>query len=258
MNRGLIILLLFCLFGCSKGEKRLKVAATAVPHAEMLTHIKGDLLEKGIDLEILIVEDYQIPNRALNEGEIDANFFQHIPFLLSQVNQFHYPIHTLAKVHIEPMGIYSKKVKQLADLKKQAVISLPNDPSNEARALALLHHRHLITLDIPNNLHATLLNIMENPKKFKFEEIDAAMLPRTLQDVDAALIPTNFALQAQLSPLKDALALEDNSSTYVNVLVVREGDEERPELLALKSAMNSDEMRAFILEKYKGAIIPAF
>ncbi len=255
--------LFWCVFfvffaGCSKSEPTLKVAATAVPHAEMLEHIKSDLAEEGINLKIMIVEDYQIPNRALSDKEIDANFFQHIPFIMAQVKAFHYPIKTLAKIHIEPMGVYSKKWKDISEIKEGAIFAIPNDPSNEARALALLHQHHLIVLDIPNNLHATVLNIIENPKKIKFEEIDAALLPRTFQDVDAAVIPTNFALQAGLSPLKDALIREDSSSPYVNIIAVREGEENRPEIVALKKAMTSDKMRAFILEKYHGAIVPAF
>lgn len=254
----LILAICVLLAGCSKSEKTLKVAATAVPHAEMLNHIKSDLAKEGVDLEIIVVEDYQLPNRALADKEVDANFFQHIPFLNAQVEAFHYPIKTFASIHIEPMGVYSKKVKNLSDLKEGALISVPNDPSNEARALSLLEQHQLIKMDRPDNLHATILNIAENPKKFKFEEIDAAMLPRTLNDVDAAVITTNFALQANLSPLKDAIVKEDSTSPYVNIIAVREGDEDRPELLALKKAMTSEKMRAFILEKYKGAIVPAF
>lgn len=246
------------LFSCSKQEKAFKVAATAVPHAEMLEQIQKDLADAGYPMKIVIIEDYQIPNRALADKEVDANFFQHIPFVMAQVKEFHYPIKTLAKIHIEPMGLYSKKVTRLDQLKEKAIIAIPNDPSNEARALSLLSQHHLITVDIPNNLHATILNIADNPKKIKFEEIDAAMLPRTLEDVDAAVIPTNFALQAGLSPLKDAIIREDSSSPYVNIIAVREGEENRPDLQALKRAMTSDKMRAFILEKYKGAIVPAF
>lgn len=258
MTRLVLLTVCILLAGCAKNEKTLKVAATAVPHAEMLNHIKGDLAEEGIDLKILIVEDYQIPNRALADKEIDANFFQHIPFLMAQVEAFHYPIKTLAKIHIEPMGVYSKKVQKLTDLQEKAVIAIPNDPSNESRALALLNQQRLIETDIPNHLHATVLNIRKNPKKFKIEEIDAAMLPRTLKDVDAAVIPTNFALQADLSPLKDALVIEDSTSPYVNIIAVREGDAERETLKKLKKAMTSEKMRAFILEKYQGAIVPAF
>ncbi len=254
----LFICLLFLASGCSKNEKALKVAATSVPHAEMLNAIKSDLETQGIDLEIMVVDDYNIPNRALGDGEVDANFFQHGPYLESQVKMFNYPITSLVKVHIEPMGIYSKKIKDLNDLKEHATISLPNDPTNEARALALLHRSGVITMDDPNNFHATILNIISNPKNIKFIEIDAAMLPRTLQDVDASIIPTNFALQADLKPMTDALVLEDSTSNFANVIAIRRGDENRPEILALKNAMTSQKMRTYIQEKYKGAILPVF
>ncbi len=259
MKNLVAILLLILATGCSKQDKKLKVAATAVPHMEMLSYIAKDLYDQdGVDLDILVVDDYNIPNRALADGEVDANFFQHGPYLESQVKMFHYPIESFAKVHIEPMGVYSKKIKALSDLKDKAIISLPNDPTNEARALALLHNAEIIELDNPKNYQATVLNIVKNPKNITFIEMDAALLPRTLQDVDASIIPTNFALQADLKPKQDALLLEDSSSPFANVIAIRKGDENRPELLALKKAMTSEKMRAHILEKYKGAIQPAF
>ncbi len=254
--------LFFCLLllttSCSKHDKTLKVAATSIPHSEMLNFIKPDLESQGIELDVLVVDDYNIPNRALADGEVDANFFQHKPYLESQVELFDYPITTLANIHIEPMGIYSKKIKDINDLADKAIISLPNDPTNEARALALLHHSNVITLDNLNNYQATVLNITNNPKNITFVEMEAAMLPRTLQDVDASIINANFALQVDLKPLVDALVLEDNTSNFVNVIAIRTGDENRPELIALKKAMTSEKMRAHILEKYKGSIIPAF
>ncbi len=256
------IILLFCallsLTSCSKQEKTLKVAATASPHAEMLECIKSDLDKQGIDLEIIVVDDYNIPNRLLADGEVDANFFQHAPYLDSQVKMFHYPIQSLAKIHIEPMGVYSKKIHSLSDLQPKAIISIPNDPTNEARALALLHHNGIITLDDPDNVQASVLNITQNPKEITFVEMDAAMLPRTLQDVEASIIPTNFALQADLKPTKDALLREDSTSHYANIIAIRKGDETRPEIIALKQAMTSEKMRVLINEKYKGAIIPVF
>lgn len=262
MNNFLKNAALFCLLllatACSKNEKTLKVAATAVPHMEMLTYIEPDLEQQGIFLEIVVVDDYNIPNRALADGEVDANFFQHAPYLASQIKMFDYPIMKLAKIHIEPMGVYSKKIKALSELKDKAIISLPNDPTNEARALALLHRSGIITMDDPENIHATTLNITNNPKNITFVEMDAAMLPRTLQDVDASIIPTNFALQADLKPMIDALVREDSTSSFANVIAIRKGDENRPELVALKKAMTSEKMRAHIQEKYKGAIAPVF
>lgn len=252
------LFILLLTTACSQHENTLKVAATSVPHGELLAFIEPDLEKEGIQLEIVTVDDYNIPNRALADGEVDANFFQHAPYLASQVKMFHYPIKSYAKIHIEPMGIYSKKIKNLNDLQDKAIISLPNDPTNESRALALLHHAGIIQMDDPNNLNATILNIKSNPKNITFVEMDAAMLPRTLQDVDASIIPTNFALQADLKPTQDALVREDSTSNFANVIAIRDGDDNRPELIALKKAMTSEKMRAHILEKYKGAIIPAF
>ena len=250
---------LVCLFtGCSQSKHGFRVAATPVPHAELLELIKPDLKAQGIDLIIMVTDDYNIPNRALADREVDANFFQHIPFLEEQIKQFHYSIVNAAAIELEPMGIYSKKITSLSELREGAKIAIPNDPSNEGRALLLLQDQGLIRLDNSTNLQATVLNIIYNPKKLKFLEIDAAMIPRSLQDVDAAAINTNYALDAQLNPMKDALALESKDSPYVNILAIRSGEETRPEVLALIAAMTSEKMKAFILEKYKGAILPAF
>ncbi len=249
---------LLFLFGCSKSSNGLKVAATPVPHAQMLEFIKPDLKAKGINLIIVVTDDYNMPNRALAQKEVDANFFQHIPFLEEQIRQFHYRIEDFGAIEIEPMGIYSKKITSLSDLKNKATIAVPNDPSNEARALLLLQDQGLITLDDPKNLNATVANIKSNPKQLKFVEVDAAMLPRSLPDVEAAVINTNYALEAKLNPSKDALVLESKDSPYANILAIRIGDENRPDLIALKEAMTSDKMRDFIEKTYKGAVIPAF
>ncbi len=245
--------------GCSKkSENGLKVAATPVPHAEMLEFVKPDLKAQGIDLIIIVTDDYNMPNRALANKDVDANFFQHIPFMQLQIKEFHYPIQSIGKIEIEPMGIYSKKITSLSALKEGSTIAIPNDPSNEARALLLLQQQGIIKLNTSDKLQATVLNISQNPKRIKFIEVDAAMLPRSLRDVDAAVINTNYALEAGLSPQKDALALENKDSPYANIIAVRNGDEDRPDIRALKAAMTSDKMRAFILQKYKGAVLPAF
>ena len=244
---------------CSPTSKSdLKVAATAVPHAQLLELMKPDLKAQGVDLTIVIAEDYNIPNRALVDKEVDANFFQHLPFMQEQIEQFHYQIKSIANVELEPMGIYSKKIHTLTDLKDSAIVAVPNDPTNEARALLLLQAHGIIELDTSNNLQATIMNITKNPKRIQWIEIDAAMMPRSLQDVDAAVINANFALQAQLSPLKDALVLESKDSPYANIIAVRIGDENRPDIQALKAAMTSEKMKEFILQKYQGAILPAF
>lgn len=253
----------FCFlffFSCSSGKKEhtIRIAATGVPHAEMLQHIKPDLAKQGIDLEIVVISDYNVPNRALADGSVEANFFQHTPFLQEQIAEFNYPLVVLTPVHIEPMGIYSKKIDNLNELKNGAIISLPNDPTNEARALLLLQQQHLIALKDPTNLKATVGDIAYNPHNFTFHEVDAALLPRTLEDVDVAVINTNFAMQAGLSPLKDALALEGEKSPFVNVIVIRKDELSNPDIEALKCTITTDDMRAWIMEKYKGAIIPEF
>ena len=261
MNKSIFLILAAlgsCLMGCSSAKHRFKVAATPLPHAQMLEFIRPDLKAKGIDMEVIIVEDYNIPNRALAGHEVDANFFQHIPFMKEQIKQFGYKIESLTKVELEPMGIYSKKIHALDKLPNKAKIAVPNDPTNEARALALLAAHGLIQMKDPQNLQATVIDIAKNPKNIQFLEVDAAMLPRSLEDVDAAVINTNYALAANLSPLKDALALEGKDSPYANIIAIRIGDEKRPEIEEIKAAMTSEKMKEFILKQYQGAVIHAF
>lgn len=250
---------LFFLSGCSSTPKNaLKVAATPIPHAQMLEFVKPDLKEKGIDLVIITTEDYNMPNRALAAGEIDANFFQHIPFMELQIKEFHYPIMSIGKIEIEPMGIYSKKISSISDITDGAIIAVPNDPSNEGRALLLLQSHGLIQLRNPENFYSTVKDISQNPKNLKFIEVDAAIIPRSLSDVEAAAINTNFALEAGLNPEKDALILEKKDSPYANIIAVRDGTQDRQNIVDLKQAMTSEKMREFILKTYKGAVLPAF
>jgi D-methionine transport system substrate-binding protein len=262
MSRFLIFFsLLFALAitSCNKHEHVLKIAATPVPHAELLTFIKPELEKEGIHLKIVEVDDYNLANRLLAEKQVDANFFQHLPFLEEQNHRFGYHLVPLVAVHIEPLGIYSEKVTSIQDVRERGIIAIPNDPTNEARALTLLQEVGLIKLktQAPGHL-TTIYDIEENPKQLKFQEVDAAFLPRSLADVDLAVIPANYALQAHLNPEKDALALEPSDSPYANIVAVREGDEHKEDLQKLKEALTSEKMRTHILEKYKGAIIPAF
>lgn len=250
------MLLLLVLFACTKKDDTLKVAATSVPHAQMLNFIKPDLEQQGVKLKIVVVDDYNIPNRLLSEKEVVANFFQHVPFMEEQIKNFGYKIDCFARIHLEPMALYSRKYKSLDEIPDGATISVPNDPSNEYRALAILVKEGLITLRAGAGLQSTVADIQSNPKRLKFREIDAALLPRTLDDVAVAAINTNWALQAGLNPTKDALAIESDDSPYTNILTIRTGDENDPRLEQLKKAMLSDKMRAFILKEYKGAIIP--
>ncbi|WP_028992579.1 MetQ/NlpA family ABC transporter substrate-binding protein [Thermoanaerobacter thermocopriae] len=236
----------------------IKVGATPVPHAQILNVVKPILAKEGINLEIVEFTDYVQPNLKLAEKELDANYFQHIPYLEDFSKEHNLNLTYIAKVHIEPMGIYSQKIKNLSELKEGATIAIPNDATNGGRALLLLQSAGVIKLKPDAGIKATVSDIVENPKKIKISELEAATLPRVLSDVDAAVINTNYALEAGLIPTKDALFIESADSPYVNVLVVRKGDESRPELMKLAEALNSPEVKKFIEEKYKGAVVPAF
>ncbi|MBR1397924.1 MAG: MetQ/NlpA family ABC transporter substrate-binding protein [Selenomonadaceae bacterium] len=240
-------------------SKTLKVGASPVPHSEILEQIRPALKDEGINLEIVEFSDYVQPNIALNDKELDANFFQHEPYLNDFIKE-----HTEMKltnaggIHIEPMGIYSKKVTDLKELMDGASIAIPNDPTNGGRALMLLEKAGLIKLRDGVKETATVQDVVENPLNIMFQEVEAAQLPRTLEDVDAAVINTNYAMQINLVPTKDALFMEDSTSPYVNIVAVRVGDENRPEIQALMKALKSDAVKKFINEKYNGAIVPAF
>ncbi|VBB05858.1 nlpa lipoprotein [Lucifera butyrica] len=236
----------------------LKVGATPVPHAEILKVVKPILAKEGIDLQIIEMSDYVRPNMAVADKELDANFFQHIPYLKKFSAEHNLQLTYTAAVHIEPMGIYSKKVKNLNDVPNGAQVAIPNDPTNGGRALLLLAKAGLIKLKDGAGINATTKDIIDNPKNLKVVELEAPQLPRALDDVTLAVINTNYALEAKLVPTKDALFIEQKDSPYVNVLVVRKGDENRPEIQALTKALTSDAVRKFINEKYKGAVVPAF
>lgn len=254
--------------GCS-GEKKeaaqssdkkvvLKVGATPVPHAEILNEIKPLLAKDGIDLQIIEFTDYVKPNLSLNDKEIDANFFQHEPYLKKFAADRKLDLVNLVAVHIEPMGVYSKKLKDIKSVPDGAKVAIPNDPTNGGRALNILAKAGLIKLKDDVGISATVGDIVENPKNLKITEAEAAMLPRTLDDVDLAVINSNFAMEAKLNPTKDALFIEPKDSPYANIVAVRKGDENRKEIQALKKALTSPEVKKFIEEKYKGAVIPAF
>ena len=237
----------------------LKVGATPVPHAEILEIVKPLLAQQNIDLQIVEFSDYVQPNLALNDKELDANFFQHEPYLDNFVSEHKdVKLKNAGGIHIEPMGIYSRKLKDLSGLPAGASIAIPNDPTNGGRSLLLLEKAGLLKLKDGAGVKATVQDIASNPKNLKFQEVEAAQVPRTLDDVDAAVINTNFAIQVNLVPTKDALFMEDKTSPYVNIVAVREGDEKRPEIEALLKALKSKEVKDFIESKYKGAIVPAF
>lgn len=236
----------------------LKVGASAVPHAEILQAIKPILANDGIDLQIVEFSDYIRPNMALAEKELDANYFQHIPYLTQFSQDRNLQLAYTVAVHIEPMGIYSKKIKSLNELPNGAQVAIPNDPTNTGRALALLAKAGVLKLKEGVGVKGTVRDIADNPKGIVIRELEAALLPRALDDVALAVINTNYALEAKLVPAKDALFLEAKDSPYANILTVRKGDENRPEIQKLSKALTSEEARKFIADKYKGAIVPAF
>lgn len=244
--------------GTAAKEVTLKVGATPVPHAEILEFVKPILAKEGIKLDVVPFTDYVQPNLALDKGDIDANFFQHQPYLDSFNKDHNLKLVTIAKVHIEPMGLYSKKVKKTDELKNGDTIAIPNDPSNAGRALALLQKAGLIKLKDGVGIKGTAQDIVDNPKQLKVKMLDAAQLPRVLQDVAAAVINTNFALEAKLNPTKDAMFIEDKDSPYANILVVKDTRANDPNLQKLVKVLNSPEVKKFIQDKYQGAIVPAF
>ena len=240
----------------------LKVAASPTPHAEILNAAKDILAEQGIDLEVIEFTEYVQPNLVTESGEVDANYFQHKPYLDGfNVKQGTHLV-SVGPVHYEPLGIYPGKSDDLANIADGATIAVPNDTTNEARALQLLATQGLITVRDDAGLTATINDITENPHNIKFEEIEAAQLPRTVQDVDFAVINGNYALAAGFSVKNDALATEDASSeaaqTYANILAVKEGRENDPAIQALYAALTSDKVKDYINSTYDGAVVPIF
>lgn len=235
----------------------VKVGATPVPHAAILKSIVPMLDKKGVQLKIVEFTDYVTPNLALADKSLDANFMQHLPYLQKINKDKNLNLVSVAQVHVEPLGTYSKKLKKLDELQSGAKIAIPSDPTNGARALILLHNNGVITLKDPKNLTATLRDIKKNPKKLKIMTADAALLPKMLDDVAFAVINGNFAMQNGLSN-KDTIAVEDARSPYANILVVRAGDENKPDIIELKKALQSPEVKKFIEDTYKGEVVPAF
>lgn len=241
----------------ASGLVTLKVGATPVPHAEILHFIAPTLKKEGIDLKVVEFTDYVQPNVALHDKELDANFFQHVPYMESFMKDRKMKLAVLCKVHTEPMGIYSDKVKDLKDLSEGGKIGIPNDPTNGGRALKVLEDAGLLRLKAAVGVNGTKADIVENAKKLEIVEMEAALLPRSYKDLDAAVINSNFAMGAGLNPVKDAKFLESKDSPYANIVAIREGDN-RPELKKLAAALQSAEVKKFIDEKYKGAVIAAF
>lgn len=244
--------------GLAHAGEKLVVGATAVPHAEILELIKPELAKEGVDLEIKVFSDYVQPNVQVFEKRLDANYFQTKPYLDGFNKGKKANLVTVIGVHVEPFGGYSKKYKSLADLPDGATVAIPNEGSNAGRALLLLQKGGLITLKNPTDALATPKDIATNPKNLKFKELESALLPRALSQVDLDMINTNYALEAKLSPKKDALILEGADSPYVNYLVARPDNQNSDAIQKLSKALTSPEVKAFINKKYDGAVLPAF
>ncbi|WP_297881089.1 MetQ/NlpA family ABC transporter substrate-binding protein [uncultured Campylobacter sp.] len=258
--------------------EKIVVAATPIPHAEILEQIKPDLKAQGYDLEVKVFNDYVTPNLATDSGDVDAGFFQHVPYMEEFNANKGTKLKATVGVHLEPMGIYSHKIKNLKDLKNGAKVAVPNDPTNESRALDLLVAAGLIEVDqndeklgntdiiCIDNKKIALIGVVtdyidhwENPKNLEILELEGAALPRTLGDVDIAVINSNFAFNANLNPIKDSLFLEKaEGNPYTNVISVKEGNENSPKIKALDKAIQSEKVKKFIETQYKGAIIPSF
>lgn len=270
LGLGLSAFILVSVVGCSSGEdknasvdvanssedKKIVVGASATPHAEILEEIKPLLKDKGYELDIKVFDDYVLPNTALDEGSLDANYFQHVPYLEETVDKKGYKLTYTKKIHLEPMGVYSKKIKSLDELSNGAKIAIPNDPTNGSRAIQLLADNGLIKVEDKEIL--TVNDLIENTKNIEIIEVDAPQLPTILLDVDAAVINTNYALSANLNPTKDAIAIESVDSPYSNILACREDNKDSEKIKVLTEALTSEKVKEFIKEKYQGSIIPSF
>ena len=254
-----LVAALFAIASLSvQAQTHLSIAATAVPHAEILEHVKPALAKEGVILDIKVFTDYIQPNVQVAEKKIDLNFFQHKPYLDEFNKNKGTNLVSVTPVHIEPYGAYSKKVTKVADLAKGAIIAIPNDPSNGGRALVLLEQNGLIKLKDSHNILSTVKDITENKKGFKIKELEAATLPRVLDQVDLALINTNYAIEAKLVPTRDALFIEDSKSPYANLLVSRPDNNDSDAVKKLVAALHSEDVKKFIESKYQGAVVPAF
>ncbi|OOM16342.1 MetQ/NlpA family ABC transporter substrate-binding protein [Clostridium saccharobutylicum] len=244
----------------SKEDKVIKIGVTPKPHKEIVDIAKPLLEKEGYTVEVTEFNDYVQPNTSVSEGELDANFFQHMPYLKEQNESKGLNLVSVGAIHLEPMGLYSHKIKSLDELKDGATIAVPNDPSNEARALKLLASKGVIK--ISDGELVTPKDITENPKNLKFSELEAAAVPRSIDDVDAAIINGNYAIEAKFNPSTDAIIIEDKDSEaakpYANIIAVKAGNENEQKIKDLVKAMTSPEVKEFIEKEYNGAVIPVF
>lgn len=236
----------------------IKIGVTPGEHAQIMEKVKDVAAAKGLNIEILEFSDYVVPNQALADGDLNANSFQHQPYLDNQIADRGFDLVSVGKTITTPMGVYSKKVKALGELAEGATVAIPNDPTNGGRALLVLASEGLIKVNPEAGLKAGPADVTENPKNLQFAELDAAQLPRSLDDVDAAVINTNYALEAGLHPKSDAIAIEGAESPYANLIVVRSADKDAPWVKTLVEAYHDDSIKAFINEEFKGALIPSW
>ena len=256
--RAVALAAAFAAGGALAQDKPLKIGVTAGPHAQIFEQVKKVAERDGLKIQVIEFSDYVQPNAALSAGDLDANSYQHKPYLDQQVKDRGYRIVPVGYTVNFPIGIYSRKVKSLAELKEGSRVGIPNDPTNGGRVLLVFEDKGLIKLRAGAGLKATPLDVVENPKKIRFVEVDAAQLPRTLDDLDASAVNTNYALPAGLNPGRDAIAQESAKSPYVNLLAVREQDKDKPWVAKLVKAYQSDEVRRFVQTEFKGAVVPGF
>lgn len=244
----------------SSSSDTLKIGVSPVPHGEILKYVSDNLAAaEGLKLEIVEFDDYIQPNIALQEKQLDANYFQHIPYLEEEVASKGYKFTALKPVHIEPLGVYSKKVKSLTEVPDGGVVAIPNDPSNSGRALNLLAKSGLITLKDGVGVKATEKDIATNPKNLEFKALDAAQLPRSLEDTAISVINGNYAIETGLKPATDSLALESgDDNPYANLVVVRTGEENDARVAKLEKLLHSEDVKKFITDKYQGSVLAAF
>jgi D-methionine transport system substrate-binding protein len=238
--------------------EQIRIGVTAGPHAQILEQVAPLAASRGLELEILEFTDYVVPNQALADGDLDANSFQHQPYLDNQVADRGFDLVSVAKTVIFPMGFYSKKIRSLEELPDGATVAVQNDPTNGGRALLLLEANGLLELDDEAGLKPSPLDITANPKNLRIVELDAAQLPRSLDDVDAAAVNTNYAMEAGLDPTKDAILRETADSPYANVIAVRKEDADAPWVKTLVDAYHSPEVKDFVQDKFKGAVVTAW
>jgi D-methionine transport system substrate-binding protein len=259
--RGTVVVLLALLAACIRGphgEKALRVGVTPVPAGELIAYLAPKLIKQGVEIKIVSFSDYIQPNLALVAGELDANLYQNVPFM-NQFNRDHgSKLVSVTRAYLPPMAIYPGRSKSLAALPDAAIVALPNDPTNLGRGLLLLQSAGLIALNSASSATLTTRDIAANPKHLQLRELEAAQLPRSLQDVDAAVINANFALDAGLSPTRNTLFRENTDSAYANILAVNNGSENDPRVIALARAITSEDSRHFLKQRYKGAVSPSF